>query len=662
MGATPTPPIMETESGLPPAPAATVPSASAPAAPAAPAALAAPVQSIPLDKKERITALLQGRVLNAVTGMPSSKLSDTIQQHYQQRIAEARMHQQNAQTLASILATGRDPKTGAALTPEQEAEYQHQYDAAMAAYQKAAGVDKASKEHVNKAKQFVDHIITLGRQRRAQAGTTVGPGGSAAAAPAGAVSGAASPAAVKDPGMGGLPPAPAGTPATTTSIPGSQQSALPPAPEPTMTAQQALAVPELQREMTSQNAIADKVAEQKAVGAESLAERRQSAQAAGLQPGTREYEEFLATGKFPTGTSFRPQVLSKQVSGADLIKADPSLRTVTGEALDPAGRYDVVNDPASGTRYATPSGMFASQLAAPKAVGEAGGPPVGITRNGKFLQPGDAEWAPADQKQLDAMRKSYDEANAAKDRRMAISARVRADAYARSRVVSVIDKDTGELVETTAADVASNPSKYAGASTAVQAMQRDAIFQEIGTSADILQKSINDLGDSAFDASSRAQMATVLRDADPRSALSTFLNSTAASTLTDQQVAYVTALANLEESAMSLRTVAGMGQGSDMLRSAIVGMLPGAATPSRAYANRQLSLFRTQVGQLHKGLPGLGATVRRGNLPNAPATSTQLPDGGGKTLDAMTAKQFLDAAGGDKDAARKLAKQHNWKF
>lgn len=51
--------------------------------------------------------------------------------------------------------------------------------------------------------------------------------------------------------------------------------------------------------------------------------------------------------------------------------------------------------------------------------------------------------------------------------------------------------------------------------------------------------------------------------------------------------------------------------------------------------------------------------------PAAPQTqqpATQLPDGGGKTLDKATAQQFLTAAGGDKIKARQLAKQSNWKF
>jgi hypothetical protein len=40
----------------------------------------------------------------------------------------------------------------------------------------------------------------------------------------------------------------------------------------------------------------------------------------------------------------------------------------------------------------------------------------------------------------------------------------------------------------------------------------------------------------------------------------------------------------------------------------------------------------------------------------------QLPRGGGKPLDANTAKQFLQAAGGDKNKARQLATKNGWKF
>lgn len=47
---------------------------------------------------------------------------------------------------------------------------------------------------------------------------------------------------------------------------------------------------------------------------------------------------------------------------------------------------------------------------------------------------------------------------------------------------------------------------------------------------------------------------------------------------------------------------------------------------------------------------------------NAPPAQIPPPQGGGKALDASTAKQFLQQAGGDKDKARALAKQAGYNF
>lgn len=47
---------------------------------------------------------------------------------------------------------------------------------------------------------------------------------------------------------------------------------------------------------------------------------------------------------------------------------------------------------------------------------------------------------------------------------------------------------------------------------------------------------------------------------------------------------------------------------------------------------------------------------------NQAGKADKLPDGGGKQMNAATARQFLDAASGDAKKARELARQHHWKF
>ena len=51
-----------------------------------------------------------------------------------------------------------------------------------------------------------------------------------------------------------------------------------------------------------------------------------------------------------------------------------------------------------------------------------------------------------------------------------------------------------------------------------------------------------------------------------------------------------------------------------------------------------------------------------GDAPQQSASPQQLPKGNGQTIDANTARAYLQAAGGDKVKARQLASQNNWKF
>lgn len=113
---------------------------------------------------------------NALEGLATSfgapkgsALDNAIQQHHQARLDEAKMHRRNASTAAGILTYGIDPKTGQSLTDEQRTQYTNEYKAAMAAYEKAAGVNKETKGAIQKARMLVEHMIGQG-QKRQQAG------------------------------------------------------------------------------------------------------------------------------------------------------------------------------------------------------------------------------------------------------------------------------------------------------------------------------------------------------------------------------------------------------------------------------------------------------------------------------------------------------------
>jgi hypothetical protein len=199
---------------------------------------------------------------------------------------------------------------------------------------------------------------------------------------------------------------------------------------------------------------------------------------------------------------------------------------------------------------------------------------------------------------------------------------------------SVIDKTNGEPVMVNANTINANPGRYMAGSLGQQLKNRQGIFDEIKYTAGQFDSALDGMTDHDFQALPRAQLAFVLKSRDPRSAMSEFMGSEAASTLTPTQVDYVTGLAALSESAMSLRTIAGMGQGSDTLRNAIIGMLPGPGTPSKSYARRQIDLFNGEVEALHRPIPGSIENSMGGTAPTAVA-----PPPGAKIRDYSTLGQ-----------------------
>jgi len=137
-----------------------------------------------------------------------------------------------------------------------------------------------------------------------------------------------------------------------------------------------------------------------------------------------------------------------------------------------------------------------------------------------------------------------------------------------------------------------NPGKYGPGALTQQLKNRAGIFDEIDATKEQFNDALGKLSEEDFKALPRAQIALALKDRDPASAMSTFMGSQVGTTLSPAQVDYVTGLLTMVESAMSLRSIAGQGQGSDTLRNAITRMLPGAETPSKAYAERQMRLFK----------------------------------------------------------------------
>jgi hypothetical protein len=254
------------------------------------------------------------------------------------------------------------------------------------------------------------------------------------------------------------------------------------------------------------------------------------------------------------------------------------------------------------------------------------GKPAGVFRAGRPITPSDPEWTDADAVKLASYLKTYSEAEEGKNKRIKLAADSRVEAFMRTREYGAMDAATGALVYVTPDQMRKSPGRYAPPGPAVQAKNRAAIFNEIDTTKAFLNDAIAKLPDDAFSPEARLQIAYAMRDEDPKSAWHNFLNSDVSATLTTEQINYVTSLVSMEESAMSLRSLGGMGAGSDMLRNQILKMLPGAGTPSKAYAVRQVKIFDGELQALKTSVPNIGEPGQGGGA-TAPQGGTVPPPG-----------------------------------
>jgi hypothetical protein len=326
-----------------------------------------------------------------------------------------------------------------------------------------------------------------------------------------------------------------------------------------------------------------------------MEQRKKAAATAGLAPGSPEFQEFMSTGKYP---SLRFPSTKTYVG--------PDGKTFTGTP-DLSGR---ITDVDSGQVVPGATAVTAGMLSAPQVKTDNGGVPFAIQRQGKTLTPDSPEWSDTDQKLLDAARAAYEKGE--KDK-AALSAKRQSYFGSLPQGVLVKKDDpakglkAGELAFVSRQEAADHPDRYAPPAQGDQSLMANARFGEIQQTVDFLNDAIAKLPDEAWDDTSRAQIAYVLRSPDPSSAMNQFLKSEASKGLSEAQVNYVTALASMVESAQAMTSLQGIGQrGSDKLRATITAMLPSGATPTRTWAQRQMKLFQAEMDQLKRGVPSLG--------------------------------------------------------
>lgn len=186
--------------------------------------------------------------------------------------------------------------------------------------------------------------------------------------------------------------------------------------------------------------------------------------------------------------------------------------------------------------------------------------------------------------------------------------------YNATRPVAVFDPATGTFVYESAQQA--EQSGAAPGNLANNVMGRQAQIADIVSGSNSLRAALTAPGLAPFSPKQTAQLSLAMRDVDPgamRNAVTDFM----ASGLSPQQQDLVADLFSMQERALSLRSVAGMGQGSDVVRHAIIKALPNITSGSTSLALKQLDMFDNLVGNLAKGIGGIkgSAATPAGALP-----------------------------------------------
>lgn len=141
------------------------------------------------------------------------------------------------------------------------------------------------------------------------------------------------------------------------------------------------------------------------------------------------------------------------------------------------------------------------------------------------------------------------------------------------------------------------------AAQAFNVMPREAQINEMLNASGHLRTAITALqpGD-AFTPDQVVKLKLAAGTGDP-SLFKSVVDNMASGTLNERQQDYLVWLSQMGERVLSLRNVAGMGQGAQDLRTAIQATLPNISSGNKEFALKRLDAVDNQINLLHPGIP-----------------------------------------------------------
>lgn len=210
------------------------------------------------------------------------------------------------------------------------------------------------------------------------------------------------------------------------------------------------------------------------------------------------------------------------------------------------------------------------------------------------------------------------------------------------RLVQAFDKQTRDLVFVGADDVKADPGRYAPVNAQAKTNQQVTLIEDIRGTINNTMSSLDKL--KPLNSAQQAQISLVMKNRDPKSAVSSFLGSKVGQTLSPEQVEYITDLAVLKENILAMRSLLGAGQSSVDQRAAIEATIPSAIHPDKEFAKVQLTKALRTLDRLERGTanaslrPDKGAKidtskpVHNGSIQGYRQPDGSIVDAGGKRL------------------------------
>lgn len=179
-------------------------------------------------------------------------------------------------------------------------------------------------------------------------------------------------------------------------------------------------------------------------------------------------------------------------------------------------------------------------------------------------------------------------------------------------------------------------------SLGAQAMTKEALLEDIRGGSQQVRDSVNAMSDADFSFPNRALIAGALKNNSPSNAMGTLISGAMKDSLNPAQQDYLINLANLMENGMAMRKVLGGGAGAKDIRDAVLAVIPGAGTPSKQYALKQLAVFDKTLDRLERGIPDV--PLRNPIVPPVSAAGAWTPPAGAPPAPAQDGQVLRDKA------------------